>query len=333
MIIPPDASADMVKALRDIDQRLRTLERPVPDSAQGLSGRLLDAENDIRTLKAKPQWQDPNDVFQGGQISIESLKQRSVDGGIEAKAGGWDARIASKNKLIFEAGHDIVIIPGDGAFDPSKDETSSSGHNGALTLDSDVGVTGSLFAAALDAKEGRFRRLIGTSLFARGYGGTPVAGGNGNIGTGDTKLSGYKWFLDGKMLGADGDAIEVVTVCALLNTVAGTKTFRQYVNNQSVTVFTTASTVSTLRILSRFVITRRSLTTAALNGFTVMWDQNVPGVLVEFYGANSSFASLDFSVNQPIEMSLQQSGGTDNTIILTDVSARPVLSHDAKLGV
>lgn len=144
--IPPDAPVGVQNALRDIFQRLARIEAALAAKPnEDLAADLTDLRTQVAKAALAPQWRDPNDVFPGGMISKETIRQQAVVGGIEALAGGWDVRLASAYRIVLESGFDIHIVPGDGSVDPSTGQLPSSGHLGAIYLDGDVNVLGTLY--------------------------------------------------------------------------------------------------------------------------------------------------------------------------------------------
>lgn len=293
--IPPDASISVQAAFKDILERLDRLEQ----KAGGATS------DDIARLRAeiagqregKPNWQDPNDVFPGGMISKGGLLLRSIAGGqgIQLDAQGWDLLLQSSFRTVLRSGYDVRIVPG------SADE--SSGHLGAIYLDGDVNVLGTLFGKVLASNAPVSSAILNSQ--------------SGSVGcSGGVETTLFTYTLPGGKLAQNGDKLRVVT-WGTMATNGNNKTWKLYFGSSLLT-WATAGTGLVSWLITADII-RTGPSTQEMGG--------VMGLELTAYGVPDSVSPTEtLSAGIPMKITGQSVGNNDIVAQVWSVEYTPLVS-------
>ncbi len=141
--------------------------------------------------------------------------------------------------------------------------------------------------------------------------------GAGNVGAGETDLTGFGFTLPANFL-ADGESIELVGAFALAAN-GNTKTLKFYLDGTNfATIF---SSIGNGKVGYWYVqVTRRSNTTAAFQGYVIL-APSAGGLVTGHWSINLLISSVDFTIEQTSKLTGQ--GGATGDIRMNEYSVRP----------
>ena len=175
----------------------------------------------------------------------------------------------------------------------------------AAMLNEQVRDNGNVLKTYID-NDGSHRTLVKGFAFSSGQGN---AGGGA-----DTQLTSYDVTIGADFMSQPGDALEFIGTWTLANT-ANTKTCKFKIGGGTlVTLFTDTSAVANLIGVMRFLIVRRTSSSAALTGFVTIGAANT--AVTSHRVINASPGTVDWTASQTL--AIYAAGTTANDLRLTD---------------